>query len=170
MRHIYVNICASYQFSNSLESTLWPGALVCIAFTLMAYTSEHICLPHCTCMSHCTATILYVIEPLYCTSNSRKQKMQFLFTILLSCYIHIYYIHAAQELTVINNVMRVTGICTLHIINICSWTNMPATFHIYIPLHCYCSLPVDLMLLHIIQTAVHCTIYIPYYGHLCVSN
>ena len=37
---------------------------------------------------------------------------------------------------------------TFYIIGICPWTNMPPTSHIYVPLHYYCGLHIDLTLLH----------------------
>ena len=43
-----------------LQSIMWPKALVCIHFTLLTYAPEQICLPHCTCMSHCTTTVAYI--------------------------------------------------------------------------------------------------------------
>ena len=48
---------------NSLQSTMWPGTLVYIYFTLLAYAPKHICLPHCTYMYHCTTTIVYIHTP-----------------------------------------------------------------------------------------------------------
>ena len=47
---------------------------------------------------------------------------------------------------------------TLHIIGLCLWTNMPATLHIFVPLHCYCSVHKDFTTTHTPQTQVHETI------------
>ena len=44
---------------KSLQSTVCPGTLVYIHFTL-AYTPEQICLPHCTLRSYCTTTVVDV--------------------------------------------------------------------------------------------------------------
>ena len=51
-----VSINTSHEVIVINNSTTSTG----IYFTLLAYTSEEICLPHCICMSHCTATLVYV--------------------------------------------------------------------------------------------------------------
>ena len=45
------------------------------------------------------------------------------------------YIYTSYELTIINSATRCTAIHVFHFIGICPWTNMPATSHIYVPLH-----------------------------------
>ena len=45
---------------SSLQSIMWPGALVYIDFTLLAYAPEQICLPHCADMFHCTTSVVYI--------------------------------------------------------------------------------------------------------------
>ena len=45
---------------NSKQSPMSSQAEVYLHFTLLAYTSEQICLPHCTCTSHCTNKVAYV--------------------------------------------------------------------------------------------------------------
>ena len=57
-------------------------------------------------------------------------------------------IYASYKLAAINNMTRNTGIHTFHIIGICPWTDMPATQHINVTLHCYCSLHIDSLVLH----------------------
>ena len=47
----------------------------------------------------------------------------------MSVYVHLYLLAA------INNMTTGTGTHTLHIIGTCPQTNMPATSHMYIPLH-----------------------------------
>ena len=42
------------------------------------------------------------------------------------------------------NVNMTTGMHTFHFTNTCTWTNMPATLYICLPLHFYCSLHIDL--------------------------
>ena len=39
---------------------------------------------------------------------------------------------------------QTTDIHIFHIIDICSSANMPATLHMYVPLHYYCSLHIEL--------------------------
>ena len=53
-------------------------------------------------------------------------------------YMHIC---ATYEVTVINHV---TG-GTVHIFDIYHWTNMVATLHIHVQVHCYSSAPIDQM-------------------------
>ena len=45
---------------NSLQWKMWPGALVHMHSTLLAYTPEQICLPYYTCMSQCTLSMVYI--------------------------------------------------------------------------------------------------------------
>ena len=52
------------------------------------------------------------------------------------------------ELTEINNMSTRTDIHTFHIIGMCTWTNMSAKLHIYVPLSYYCSLHIYPILLH----------------------
>ena len=58
------------------------------------------------------------------------------------------YIYISYELNAINNVTSNTAIHTSHITDICPWTNRPATLHIYVPLHFFCSLHIDPILMH----------------------
>ena len=44
-------------------------------------------------------------------------------------------IYTSYELSAINIVTTNTGIHSIHIIDICPWTNIPTTSHMYIPLH-----------------------------------
>ena len=53
---------------------------------------------------------------------------------------HSLSIYTSQELNAINNMTKNTAIYTFHIIGICPLTNMPAAFHIYMPLYYSCSL------------------------------
>ena len=52
-------------------------------------------------------------------------------------------IYTSCELNEISDGIPITGIHTFHIIEICPSTYMPATLHMYLPLHYSCSLPVD---------------------------
>ena len=54
---------------NSLQSTVQPGALLYIQFTLLAHAPEQTCLPHLICMSSITNTILYIDPTLLHTSK-----------------------------------------------------------------------------------------------------
>ena len=56
-------------------------------------------------------------------------------------------IYASHEPNAVNIVTRNTNIQTFHIIDICLWTNMPVTLHIYASLHYYCGLHIDPTLL-----------------------
>ena len=66
----YVSIHASYELTaiNSLtRSTALHN------FTLLAYAPEQICLPHHTCMSHCTNVVLYMQTSYECTFEVNKE-------------------------------------------------------------------------------------------------
>ena len=52
-------------------------------------------------------------------------------------------IYVSYKCTAYQNVTRITGIHTLHIISICLWTNMQATLYICVLMHCYSSLHID---------------------------
>ena len=41
-------------------SAIWPGVLVYMHYTLLAYAPEQKCLLHCIYISHCTSTIIYI--------------------------------------------------------------------------------------------------------------
>ena len=45
---------------NSLQSTMSPGTLIYIHFTLLAYAPKQICLLNHTHMSHFTTTVVYI--------------------------------------------------------------------------------------------------------------
>ena len=45
---------------NSMQWTLWPWTLVHMYSTLLEICPEQICLSHCTFMSNCTATAVYI--------------------------------------------------------------------------------------------------------------
>ena len=55
----------------------------------------------------------------------------------------------SYQFTGINNIPRSTSLGTLHIIGIFPWKNIPTTLYMYVPLHCYCSLHIEPILLHI---------------------
>ena len=59
---------------NSMQSIMWPKALVFIHYTLLPYTSEQTCLPHCRYMSHCTSNVVYIWNQYYCTHPSKSIK------------------------------------------------------------------------------------------------
>ena len=65
---------------NSLQPIMWPKALVYINFTLLAYVPEQICLLHCTYMSHCISTVVYIETPHYCTHPSKTIKCNIYFS------------------------------------------------------------------------------------------
>ena len=44
-------------------------------------------------------------------------------------------IYTSHKFTEINSVSRRTATYTFHFIGICPWANMPATSHVYVPLH-----------------------------------
>ena len=55
-------------WANKKMQLLFPSLLpymyhIYIHFTLMVYAPEQICLPHCTYMYHCTATVVYIKTP-----------------------------------------------------------------------------------------------------------
>ena len=54
------NNISIYAHMNSLQLRMLPGTLVYIHCTLLAYTPELTCLPHCTYMSQCTSTLVYI--------------------------------------------------------------------------------------------------------------
>ena len=47
------------QFMKSLQSTIWQWAL----YAYLTYIIEQVCLPHCTYMFHCTATVVHLWAP-----------------------------------------------------------------------------------------------------------
>ena len=61
MRHMPVYT----SHMNSIQSTVLPGALVYIYFTLLQYAPEQICLPYCTCITH-MSTLVYIWNQHYC--------------------------------------------------------------------------------------------------------
>ena len=63
---------------------MWPGALLYIGSTLLVYTPEQICLPHCTSMSQCIRLHYSLhIDPTLLHTVTKLSKLQHLFTILL---------------------------------------------------------------------------------------
>ena len=92
-----------------------------------------------------------------------------------SVHIHIWHkyvsIYISHELISISNVTRNTGIHTFHITGTCSWTNIPATLYIYIPLHFNCPQHIHPTLLLIsIKKSICCNIYTLYYCKICANN
>ena len=71
-----------YLIWASVKSTVWPGALLYIYFTLLAYAPQHIWLLHCTYISHCTS-VVYIYTPHSFTDSSKGNTSQHLFTKLL---------------------------------------------------------------------------------------
>ena len=71
----------------SVQSIMWPGAMVYIHFTLLTYAPEQICQPHHTYMSHSTSTIVYIYTSHYCTHPLKINKLQHLCTVLLQKYV-----------------------------------------------------------------------------------
>ena len=53
----YVSKYTSYKLNAINNGTTSTGIL---NFTLLTYALEQICLPHCTCTSHCTNNIVYM--------------------------------------------------------------------------------------------------------------
>ena len=68
---------------NTLQSIIWPEALLYMYSTLLEYATEQICLPHCTYMSHCISTVGSIYTIHYCTHPPKINKLQYLFIILL---------------------------------------------------------------------------------------
>ena len=56
-----------------------------------------------------------------------------------------------------------------HITDICTWENMPATSHIYVPLHYHCSLHTDPILLHTVVKK-DCIFHLSCYCNICANN
>ena len=63
MRTYQITMSVHIPHVNSLQSTMSLQVLVNIHFTLLGYASEHICLPHQTCMPHCTSNVVYMWTP-----------------------------------------------------------------------------------------------------------
>ena len=59
-------------YMSSMQSTMWPGTLAYIHFTLLAYDLVTLCLSHCTYMSHYTSTVVYIVTPYYCICKSKN--------------------------------------------------------------------------------------------------
>ena len=49
---------------KSLQSTMSPQPPVYIHYRLLSYAPEQICLPHHTCMFHCTNNVVYIQTPI----------------------------------------------------------------------------------------------------------
>ena len=62
-----------------------PGPLVYIHFTLLAYAPGLILLQHCTYISHCNATVVYIYTQHYCSYQYKTTKCWF----NLPCYFHL---------------------------------------------------------------------------------
>ena len=63
------------------------------------------------------------------------QRSKLVYVNIQHSYVHI---NTSYDFSEINNVTKSIGIHTFHTTSICSWTNMPATLHILIPLYSYC--------------------------------
>ena len=60
---------------------------------------------------------------------------------------------------------------TFHIFGICSWRNMPVTFHSYVLLHYYCSQHIDPTLMHTyVKVPTSYKVYLPRYYHICTTT
>ena len=152
--------------SKLMQSTAWPETVITMHFILLAYAPEQICLSHGTCMSHHTATVVCIWTPHYypnlyypwychiCGSNRYVPQMPYMYHICQLVHVQIWdnYIsgHDWCEVTAVTCMMRSTGIHTIYIISICSKTNMPAKMQTYDPLHFYCILHIEPILLHIL--------------------
>ena len=89
---------------------------------IFAYASEHICLPHHICRSHCTNNIVYMETPKNCTFKSHK---------IMNCNFIIYV--PATNMPLKCHIWQ-QPICLPH----CTC----------VPLNYYCSLHTDLTFLH----------------------
>ena len=61
-------------YMNLLKSIMCPGKLVNIHSTLLSHGSDKICLLHCTSMTNCTSTVVYILTLHYCTHPSKIKK------------------------------------------------------------------------------------------------
>ena len=48
---------------NSMQWTMWPWPLACIHSTWVIYAPEQVSWPHCTFVSHCSITVVYIETP-----------------------------------------------------------------------------------------------------------
>ena len=81
------------------------------------------------------------------TQISSCEDMHHICQISKLVHVWIYFIYTYSN----HNVTWNTGIHLFYIIDICPWTNMPVTLHIYVPLHVYCSPHIEPALVHISQ-------------------
>ena len=106
--YIYIYI---YLHLNSLQSAMWPQALIHIHFILLSYASEQICPPHCTYMSHYITTIIYIWTQHYCTYHSKKKnkKLHIGTTLLLPymCQQEICHIYKLAHLRIRDNYVSI---------------------------------------------------------------
>ena len=135
-------------------------------FHIIGIHSEQICLWHCTYMF--TAPLIWSIYGPNTTLHRSKQTTHCNFYLLFYYHIcvrnkdapqmpHMPFTTCAHETTMslyiphMNSLQSLMDqehwIHTFHITDICSWTNIPATLHIYEPLYDYCSLHTDPTLL-----------------------
>ena len=106
---------------TSMQSTIWPGTMVYIHFTLLPYATEQLCLSHCTCMSHYTFTVVYIQTLHYCTHSWEINKSYFL------CHITVKYWPVA------NMPSNVTSTAYAQFLNIHLWgevSNIYATYEV----------------------------------------
>ena len=87
----YCYICTSYKYAHQIPHIHLADInvtcevtcnynqyiyLLCkLQLTILSHACEQICLPHCTCMSHCTTTIVYMMIPNDCKNIVQKQQI-----------------------------------------------------------------------------------------------
>ena len=97
-----------------------------------------------------TTTLFTMLLPYMCQQQIHSSNATYMIhTPLLHGQVSDNYvsIQTSYQLRTIKSVTKNTRIHSFHIIGICPWTNMPATFHKYVTLHFYLSLHIDPALL-----------------------
>ena len=72
--------CLPYHFCFGPATTVTINMLCKLQFTILWYAPKQIWSPHCTCMSNCNATVVYIHSYMY---QSKTNTLQHSFTILL---------------------------------------------------------------------------------------
>ena len=115
----YRQICARHKYAPQMphiQSPAWPGALLYIYFTLLAYAPEQICLPYLICMSHCIKTVLYMNTQHHCTYRLMKwQTTNFIY------HTTAIYVPTANMLSNATYMLNLPITSWVHMGHLCQW-------------------------------------------------
>ena len=101
--HVPISSC-KHETPMSVYASYEPNEMknvtrnIVIHFTLLTYITGQICLPHHTCMTQCTTTVVYIKIPHYCTKKSKTTPhiiVQYVQKTNMPLKCHIYTTHAS---------------------------------------------------------------------------